>query len=47
MKLELKHIAPYLPYGLETDKGYFWAVCRDNLVKVRVEDKGIIKFKLE
>lgn len=45
-KLELKHLAPYLPYELETDKGLLHAICMDNLAKVKLGGE-IVKGKIE
>ncbi len=47
MKLELKHLAAYLPYGLKTDKGLFWAICRTPLIKTKLEDGEIVKGTIE
>jgi len=47
MKLEIKHLLPYLPYDLQTDKGQFWAICRDELVKARIDKRGTVKYKLD
>lgn len=45
-KLELCDIAPYLPFGLRTDKGLLHALCNDGLAKCRLNDGEIVKGKI-
>lgn len=46
-KLTINDLAPYLPYGLNTNNGKLWAICNDNFVKCKLDDGEIVKGKIE
>lgn len=43
----LKIYSAYLPYELKTDKGLLWAICKDFLVKTKLNDGEIVKGEID